>query len=181
MKKYDLQLFAGGDSTATPVQGKRIVYLFRLLKNAATNVATAMAFTTENEKSVSNDADTTATKDGAVNTPGTPEIEISATALLAKGNNMAEEFEDACLDNELVEVWEANLDEPAEEGQNKFKGRYYQANLTEFTLTSSAEEHAEYECTFKVNGKGAKGDITVTEAQQEVANYVFKDTQAAGA
>ena len=173
--KFDLQLFAEA------VQGKNIVYLFRVLSDAATSAAVAMAFTTENERSKSKDADSTATKDGAIRTPGAAEVEISATAVLAKGDTLAEKLEDAMDNDGLIEIWEANLDEPVGTNSNKFKGRYYQGYLTEFTLTSSAEEHAEYECTFSINGSGAKGEVTVTTEQQEIANYAFKDTQKTGA
>ena len=44
------------------IQGKRIIYLYRILKDAATDDATALAFTTENERTKSRDADTTETK-----------------------------------------------------------------------------------------------------------------------
>ena len=172
MKKFDLQLFAEA------VQGKKIVYLFRILKDAASKNAVAMAFVTENERSKTKDSDSTVTKDGSITTPGAVEIEISATAILAKGDTLAEQLEDAMDNDEIIEIWEANLEEAVGENANKFKGRYYQGYLTEFTLTSSAEEHAEYECTFKINGSGAKGDVTVSAEQQEVANYVFADTTA---
>lgn len=174
MKKFNLQLFAEA------VQGKNIIYLFRILSEAATADAVAMAFTTENERSKSKDADVTATKDGSIRTPGATEIEISATAILAKGDDLAEKLETAMDNDELIEIWEVNLDAPGT-GDGKFKGTYYQGYLTEFTLTSSAEEHAEYECTFAINGNGAKGDVTVTAEQQEVATYVFKDTTKKGA
>ena len=49
--KFDLQLFAEA------VQGKKIVYLFRVLKDASTQSGTALAFTTENSISISKDAD----------------------------------------------------------------------------------------------------------------------------
>ena len=173
MKKFDLQLFAEA------VQGKRIIYLFRILKDAATKAATIMAFTTENERTKSKDADTTATKDGSIRTPGAAEVEISATAILAKGDTMADDLEDAMDADELMEIWEVNLDEPTEDG--KFKSRYFQGYLTEFTLTSSAEEHAEYETTFGINGNGVKGEATVSVEQQEIASYVFKDTNETGA
>lgn len=173
--KFNLQLFAEA------VQGKKIVYLFRPLSKEATNDAVAMAFVTENERTKSKDAETTTTKDGTVRTPGATETEISATALLAKGDTLADELEDAMDNDEIIEIWEANLDEPSGEGTNKFKGRYYQGYLSEFTLASEAEGHAEYETTFAINGKGAKGNVTVTAEQQEVANYVFKDTQKTGA
>ena len=42
MKRMDLQLFAEA------VSGKKIVYLYRLLKDAATSDGTTLAFTTEN-------------------------------------------------------------------------------------------------------------------------------------
>jgi TP901-1 family phage major tail protein len=172
---FNLQLFA-----AEAVQGKDIIYLFRILSEAAAENAVAMAFTTENERSKSKDADVTATKDGSIRTPGATEIEISATAILAKGDDLAEKLETAMDNDELIEIWEVNLEAPGET-DGKFKGTYYQGYLTEFTLTSSAEEHAEYECTFAINGNGAKGDVTVTAEQQEVATYVFKDTQKTGA
>ena len=170
---FNLQLFA-----SEAVQGKSIVYLFRILGESA--AAVAMAFTTENERSKSKDADVTATKDGSIRTPGAAEVEISATAILAKGDDLAEKLEAAMDADTLIEIWEANLEAPGT-GDNKFKGTYFQGYLTEFTLTSSAEEHAEYECTFSINGSGAKGDVTVTAEQQEVAAYVFKDTTATGA
>lgn len=173
MKKINLQLFAEA------VQGKKIIYLFRLLKEAATNAAVAMAFVTENERSKSKDADSTATKDGSIRTPGATETEVTATAILAVGDDLADKLEDAMDNDELIEIWEVNLAEPTEGG--KFKGRYMQGYLTEFTLTSSAEEHAEYETTFAINGAGEKGDVTVSEEQQEIAQYVFTDTNKTGA
>ena len=66
--------------------------------------------------------------------------------------------------------------DPAEPGPNKFKGMYFQGYLTEFEITSSADENVEVSLTFGVNGSGKRGDVTVTAQQQEVAAYVFKDT-----
>lgn len=174
MKKINLQMFAEA------VQGKRIIYLFRILKDAANKAAVAMAFTTENERTKSKDADSVATKDGAIRTAGAAEVEISATAILAKGDTLAEDLEDAMDNDELIEVWEVNLDE-AGSTDGKFKGRYFQGYLTEISLSSNAEDHAEYSTTFAINGEGVKGEVTVSAEQQEVANYVFKDTTAAGA
>lgn len=175
MKKFDLQMFAEA------VQGKKIVYLFRVLKNAANKAAVAMAFVTENTRTKSKDADSTATKDGAIRTPGASEVEISATAILAKGDTLHEELEAAMDNDELIEIWEVNLEEPVAEAQNQFKGTYYQGYLTEFELTSSAEDFAEAATTFAVNGTGAKGNVTVSVEQQEMAAYVFTDTQKTGA
>lgn len=175
MHAMQLQLFAEA------VSGKKIMYLYRILKNEATDDAVAIAFTTENETNITTDADTTATKDGPIRTPNVPEIEISATSVLAKGDTMYDKMKAAMLANELIEIWEVNLAEPIATKSGKFKGTYYQGYLTEYTLTSSAEDHAEVETTFGINGTGATGEVTVSEEQQEVAAYVFADTQKTGA
>lgn len=174
MKKMNLQMFAEA------VQGKEIVYLFRIQKEAATNDAVVMAFTTENERSKSKDADSVVTKDGSIRIPGASEVEITATAILAKGDELADKLEDAMDNDDLMEIWEVNL---AEKGatDGKFKGRYFQGYLTEFSLSSSAEDHAEYSTTFAINGSGVKGDVTVSKEQQEVASYVFADAKKTGA
>ena len=48
------------------VTGKNLVYLYRLASEATTVDGTRIAFTTEDELSISADADATATKDGSV-------------------------------------------------------------------------------------------------------------------
>lgn len=175
MDKINLQLFAEA------VQGKKIVYLYRLLSEKASADAVMLAFTTENGRTKSKDADSTATKDGSIRTPGTAEVEITATSILAKGDTMIGKLEDAMDNDELIEIWEANLEEAAETGENKFSGRYFQGYLTEFEITSSAEDFVECSLTFGINGSGAKGDVTVSVEQQEMANYVFTDTAKTGA
>lgn len=170
MKKINLQMFAEA------VSGKKIVYLYRILSKASSTAAAALAFTTENSRTKSKDADSTETKDGAIRTPGASEVEISATSILAKGDTLIDELEDAMDDDELIEIWEANLEEPVGQGSNKFKGRYYQGYLTEFEKTSGAEDFVECSLTFGINGNGVAGEVTVSAAQQEIAAYVFADT-----
>lgn len=174
-----LQLFADGAKEA--VQGKKLVYLYRVAKNEATKDGTQIAFTTENERTKSKDADSTATKDGSIRTPGTAEVEITATSILAKGDEVIDELEEAMDNDDLIEIWEANLDEPADVGENKFKGTYFQGYLTEISRSSSAEDFVEVSLTFGINGDGAKGNVTVSAEQQEMAAYVFKDTTKTGA
>lgn len=175
MKKLNLQLFAEA------VQGSKIVYLYRILSEEATADGVALAFTTENERSASKDSESTVTKDGTIRTPGASEIEISATSILAKGDVLVDKLEKAMHDDEIIEVWEANLAEPVADKENQFKGKYFQSYLTECTKTSSSEEAVEISLTFAVNGTGADGNVTVSAAQQEVAAYVFKDTTKTGA
>lgn len=173
--KMNLQLFAEA------VQGKKIVYLYRIKSKAATNDGATLAFTTENGRTKSKDADSTATKDGSIRTPGVVETEITATSILSKGDTLLDSLEDAMDNDELIEIWEANLAEPAEGGANKFKGMYFQGYLTEIEKTSNAEDMVECSLTFAVNGSGKRGDVTVTVEQQDIANYVFADTKKTGA
>ena len=175
MKKLDLQLFAEA------VQGKRLVYLYRALSKAGTTAGATLAFTTENERTKSKDADTTETKDGSIRTPGAAEMEITATSILSVGDTLIDDLEKAMDKDELIEIWEANLSEPADAGDNKFKGMYFQGYITELSKSSPSDGFVEVSLTFGINGSGAAGDVTVTTEQQEVANYVFKDTTKQGA
>ncbi|MDD3362646.1 MAG: phage major tail protein, TP901-1 family [Hespellia sp.] len=174
MKNMNLQLFAEA------IQGKKIVYLYRVLSTAATKNGTALAFTTENGRTKSKDADSTATKDGSIRTPGTAEVEITATSILAKGDEFVDELEAALDADSLIEIWEVNLSEPGT-GSNKFKAKYFQGYLTEIERTANAEDFAEISLTFGINGNGVDGEATVTTEQQDIASYVFADTQKTGA
>jgi TP901-1 family phage major tail protein len=174
MKKFDLQLFAEA------VAGKKIVYLYRILKDAATVAGTQIAFVTENGRTKSKDADSTATKDGSIRTPGTAEVEITCTSILEKGDTLIDKLEDALDNDDLIEIWEANLEE-AGTTAGTYKGAYFQGYLTEIERNSNAEDMVEVSTTFGINGTGERGDVTVTAAQQAAANYVFKDSTKTGA
>ena len=166
MKKFDLQLFASA------VPGKRIVYLFRRLSKQAEEGAWNLAFVTENGRTLSVDADSTA---------GVPEQEVTVTCVLSKGDTRVDETEDAILDGEKFEIWEANLEEAVtgSGNENKFKGIYFQGYGTEFEKNSNAEDMTEISLTFGLEGKGARGNVTVTANQQQQAAYVFTDTPKA--
>ena len=157
------------------VKGSKLIYLFRNYASRTTAAGELLAFVTENSRSVSKDADTTATKDGTIRTPGTAEVTISSTSVLPKGDTKIDAYEAAMLGGELIECWEANLDEPGT-GDNKFKGRYYQGYITSFEKSSNADGNVEIEIEFGANGVGATGDVTVSAEQQEQAAYVFADS-----
>lgn len=165
------------------IKGNRIIYLYRILKDAATDDATAVAFTTENSKSKSRDSDTVTTKDGTIRVPGEVETEISTTALFASENDaMIDKLEKALDDGDKVEIWEVNLDKPGtSDNASKFAAKYFQGYVTSFELSSNSEDHAEASLDFGIEGKGVDGYATVTDEQQELAAYVFKDTPKTGA
>lgn len=179
LRPFDLQRFA---ETLEAVQGKRIIYLYRMLADAKTTDAKSIAFSTENENSLSRDADITQTKSGPIRTPGAVETEISLTSIMAKGDDMIDKIKKAVIDGSVVELWEVNLDEEGStDNAGKFKATYYQGFVTELTLSTSAEDATEISMTYGPNGTGATGYATVTDEQQELASYVFKDTAREGA
>lgn len=173
MFKINLQRFAEA------VSGKRIIYLYRTKENASSEAAQHLAYTTENGRTKSKDADSTATKDGSIRTPGATEVEITATAYVKQGDTLVDELEAAMDNDKLIEIWEANLDNPASTA-GKYSGAYYQGYLTEIELSSDSEEFAEYSLTFGVNGSGVKGDVTVSDDIIAKADngYEFTDTVA---
>lgn len=164
------------------VQGSKIIYLFRLLEEQATEDAFRIAFVTEDSISYSKDADSTVTKDGVIRTPSAVEIEKPMTCILSKGDTYVKKLKGAMLGDKIVELWEANLDEPVEGSgeEDKFYGTYFQGYITSFEKTSNAEDMVEIQITVGVNGTGEDGEVTVTDDQQEDASYVFVDTPATG-
>lgn len=166
---------------AEAVQGSRIIYLYRLLEEQATEDAFRLAFVTEDSISYSKDADSTVTKDGTIRTPSAVEIEKPMTCILAKGDTDIKKLKNAMLNDKIIELWEVNLDEPVDPAyDDKFYGTYFQGYITSFEKTSNAEDMVEVQITVGVNGKGADGEVTVTDEQQEDASYVFTDTPATG-
>lgn len=177
-KKIDLQLHAAPEAVA----GKKIIYLYRIFDQSATANGAVLAFTTENSRTKSKDADSTATKDGSIRTPGASEVEISATSILSKGDTLINDLEAALDNDKLIEIWEVNLAEAGDsDNVGKFKSKYFQGYLTECEISSSAEDMVEVSLTFAINGTGADGYATVTQEQQEIASYTFKDTTKTGA
>lgn len=158
------------------VTGKNLIYMYRLNSESATADGVRIAFTTENEMSISSDADATATKDGSVRGASVAELELTATSLMDADDPMLPKLKSAILNGSLLDVWEVNLDKPVTGSAGKFDGTYYQAYITEFTTSSPADGNVEVSMTFGINGKGAEGDVTVPTSQQDDGQYTFVDT-----
>ena len=167
---------------ATIIAGKKIVFMYRLLDEAATEDGWGVAFQTENSESISNDADTTQTKNGPIATSSGAEVEISATAVAAVEEvDKLDKLKNACRSGATVEVWKADLDIAGTGADaDKYKGTYYQAKVTSYELTANAEDHAEASVDFACIGTGADGYVTVPDSVIEAATYTFTDTPKTG-
>ena len=157
------------------IRGQKIIYLFRKYSERTTTAGLNVAYVSDNSKSISSNADTVATKDGNFSPGQSPEITLSASAYVKKGDELVDKLKSALLNSEMREIWEANLDE-AGTTSGKYKGTYYQGYITGLTLNSTAEEWASYDLEFTINGKGADGDVTVPASIVEESDYVFADS-----
>lgn len=161
-------------------KGIDVILLYRVLSKATQEAAWKMAFQTEHENTLSVDADSTATKDGPIQNPGTLEYDFSATSIMAKGDPRAKELEKALKNNELIEIWEIDRSEKAPDtdttNKGKYAGTYYQGYVTSYGKTPNSEDALELELEFAINGVGQDGYCTLTEEQEQVVQYVFKDT-----
>ena len=174
MKKIDLQLF----TAPTVIEGKKIIYLYRLLKDAATKGGLNLAYTTENTSNFSRDSDNTETKDGPVGTPGSLETTVSATAVFSKGGDgmTPTEVRNALIAGEDFEIWEINTAD-AGTTTGKYNGLYMRAKCTSFELSSPAEDNAEADIEWKVYGTPQAGEVTYSDSSSSAA-YTFRDAVA---
>lgn len=177
-------------------QGIHSILLFRLLKEASSEVATKLAFQTEYEVGKSRDVDGQKTKDGIIQSVGALEYDFKATSILAKGDELAAKLEKAMEDGELVEIWDIDSEEISKNGDSDNKlakvwginkngtnggngkclATYYQGYISSFSAKKNAEENIVIEMEFAINGVGKKGFATLTDAQKAAVQYAFKDT-----
>jgi len=159
------------------LQGKNLIILFRILKDATKKTATKLAFQTEHELTESKDSDSIPTKDGNIAVPGALETELDVTSIMALGDTLPDDLREALRKGLLVEIWEVNL---AEKGtltnSSKYKATYFQGYVTEWSRNPNAEDALELSISFVINGEGQDGFATLTEGQEAVVQYVFKDT-----
>ena len=167
-------------SAFTGVKGEKLIYLYRKYSARTTGAAAAVAYVSENSKSISANNDAINTKDGVFRTAGTPETTINATAYFKKSDTALEDLKDALLNSDLMEIWEVNLEE-AGTASGTYKGTYFQGYVSSFEVTSTAEEWVEASVSFAINGKGAEGDCTVSPSIIDETSYTFADTTQAQA
>lgn len=159
------------------MQGKNLIILFRILKDSKTKTATKLAFQTEHTLTEAKSADSVPTKDGPVAVPAGLETDLDVTSIMSVGDSLPDDLRQALRDDLIVEIWEVNL---AEKGtltnSDKYKAMYFQGYVTDWERNPNAEDALELSISFAINGEGQSGFATLTEGQQTVVQYVFKDT-----
>ncbi len=159
-------------------QGKSVILLYRLLKNATKEDAWKLAFQTEHTSEKTRDFNSTATKDGPVGSLAAVEYTLSATSIVATGDTHVDEMDQAFDDGELFEVWEIDREEKGTgEDADKYKAKYLRANLTSFSTNPNSEDALELSLEFGVTGTPQRGYATLSAEQEAVVQYVFQDTK----
>lgn len=162
---------------AEALRGIDVILLYRRLSQASKEAAWKMAFQTEHENSITRDSDTVVTKDGTVQSLKPVAYDFSATSLIGRDDPHVDEMRKAMLDGELIELWEINrVEKGTDTNADKYKATYYQGYIAEYTPTANAEDNVELSMSFAINGVGQDGYATLTEEQEEVVQYTFKDT-----
>ena len=133
--KMNLQLFNEA------VKGTKIIFLYRVKSKSAQKAGANIAFVTENGLSISKDADSTATKDGAIRTPGEAEIEVTSTSIFKKGDTVIEELKKAMLDDELLQIWRANLEDAADGTYSLTSDTEVDPSKTYYTRSGSSPDY----------------------------------------
>lgn len=167
IKTFDLQKFAEA------VSGTNVVYFYRVASKATEKSAVMFPLVTQNERSGSKSADSTATKDGSVRTPGPTEVEITSSSIKAKNDPVIKEMNAAFNAGELIECWETDLSTKTTD--KKCDAIYYQGYFTDFGTSSEADGLVEVSTTFGANGAGVEGQVTLTAEQEEEIMYAFRD------
>lgn len=168
---------------ATAIKGINVFLLFRKLSEAEKVEAKRLAFQTEHSRTIEGDSSNTITKDGNVNVPGVATVEMDVTSVLAQGDTLQDELEQAVIDGSLYEIWEITKTEADGEtltraGETKqYPATYYQGYITSTESTFGAEDLTELSIGLAINGTGAKGMATVTDEQSQVIQYAFRDTE----
>ena len=155
-------------------QGKKIVLLWRLLKDAAEKEGTLMLFQTEHSTEKSRDGDSIITKTGTIRKPGELEEEVPFTSLAAVDDPVIDFLDTAIDEGEILELWEVDMNKEATGG--KYPAKYRQGYLTELSKAANAEDEVEISGTFATNMKAQSGEATFSFDQMEAVQYQFRDT-----
>ena len=166
---------------AKPIQGKKKVLMFRLLKErpvaAAQRLALQIQHTIKEEPSV----ESTATKDGNVASSGGLESSIELEAL-ASDTDTNRFMQYAVRENLELEVWEINFDKPqldpdtGKEVPGKFEAQYGTGVLDGWETPAEVEGSAQIKSNIVLNDKLVLGWATVSEQHELEAKSFFYDT-----
>lgn len=162
---------------AESVKGIDRIILFRPLAEEATESATKLAFQTDHSIGITNEGTSDETKDGRINSTGTPEYDFSMNSILARGDEAVDAIKDAVISGAKYGFWEIDrVEKGTGENAEKYKSTYYEGAFSGYSETNAVGGNVELTLDVNIDGVGQRGWATLTEEQAETVIYVFKDT-----
>ena len=163
------------------IKGIDLVVLMRPLNVEETESATILAFQTDGELSESADSDSVVTKDRNLQLGAKIETEGSVSSIKARNDKKEEAIHDAFKDGEKFGFWFMDRGSKGEgENEGKRWTTYYEGIITDRSISFSAEDFTELEYEYALEGTGVRGWATLSEEQEAVVGYIFKDTTPLG-
>ncbi len=165
------------------LQGDAFVSYFRRRKDRETESAARFRFETESTISKEKESEATKTKEGVYTTISDGENTAEFVSLAYKDDSgtieMWRQMEEWFDNNELVEFWNVPIG-MIEEGDSTVNPTYHRGYFTSFELSMPADGPAELSYSYAINGKGVRGEDTLTEDQRNdlASSYKYESMQA---
>lgn len=119
----------------------------------------------------SKDSDSTATKDGPVNSEGSIETDLE-TEFINNTSAIADAFYDSLFDGEKIEFWIVHKDRVNSNGENF--AWYMQTTVSEDSNDNDADDNSTRDVSFTVHGTPKRGWLQLSAEQQASVDYVFR-------
>lgn len=159
---------------AEVIEGKKVILLFRLVKERATKPATQLAYEISNTLNRERKTDEQETKTGMIKSIGASNESIEfeflqSSALVNEMLNYAYEH------NEEVEFWRVNLDD--KDASGKYDAYTGTGLIGSYPLSAEVASNATIKTTLNIQGVVGRIRATITDTQAETAQKYF-DTVA---
>lgn len=159
---------------AEVIEGKKVILLFRLVKERATKTATQLAYEISNTLNRERNTEEQETKTGMIKSVGASNesIEFEFLQSSAVVNDM---LNYAYENNEEVEFWRVNLDD--KDASGKFDAYTGTGLLASYPLAAEVASNATISTTLNIQGVVGRIRATITNDQEATAQKYF-DTVA---
>lgn len=153
------------------LQGADVIAYARLLENAATEEAHLIPAQTSFEFDPQRDSDSTAVKGGSVSSSSSLETDVEVD-FINNTSVIADQIYDALLNNKMMEIWGVHRTRRNKDG--KFFAWYMRGTVSEDDNSNDADDLSERDVSFSINGTPKRGWLTLTDAQQEEIDFIFR-------
>ena len=161
--------------TATTNYGGKIIIASRELSKQGTDAGIKFSYETTHDYQKSRDNNSTATKSGTVNAPGSLETTLKVD-MVANDSATLKAQENAMDSGEVMEYWRIFTGLPGSTS-GKVKATYMQGTVTSYEENADADNFATASIEIAVNGVPVDGEVTFDSSATD-AQYAFTGLEA---